>query len=393
MEKERRNKRTKSVGNGEGSLYYSEKLHCWIYQYVYNGKRKTMKQKKNETVKEFKARVTALKNSLNNGSYIENSSDTLQKILEKFIEQKNKDGITSDRTYLRDKDTLKQIEKTCKTWINKPIQKVTIEDIEESKENMRIYANSTIQKIWIFLKKGFKIAHSRRKILYNIMENETLTMPISKKDNKIITALSKKEEKKLLNVLTSTNHKYNNILLLQLYTGMRIGEVLALSKDCINFNNNTLTVYRTLTRDKYDKTILGKHTKTYDKKRGIDNGKRTFPMKNPVKNIIMEQYSNKLTNINSLLFWDYDKNFFITDGEVNSYLSRLNEKYKILDNKNETLSTHRLRHTFVTRCQEKGINLPVIQKLVGHIEGSKITNNVYTDVSLDFITQEMEKIN
>ena len=59
---ERKNKKTKSVGNGEGSLYYSETLKCWIYQYVYNNKRKTMKQKKNESVRDFKARVTKIKN-------------------------------------------------------------------------------------------------------------------------------------------------------------------------------------------------------------------------------------------------------------------------------------------------------------------------------------------
>ena len=92
------------------------------------------------------------------------------------------------------------------------------------------------------------------------------------------------------------------------------------------------------------------------------------------------------------MFWDYDKNFFITDSEVNSYLARLNDKYKILDNPNETLSTHRLRHTFITRCQENGVSLPVIQRIVGHVKGSKITNNIYTDVSLDFITKELKKI-
>ena len=56
---ERKNKKTKSVGNGEGSLYYSEKLKCWIFQYYdTNGKRQTMKQKKKESTKDFKARVT-----------------------------------------------------------------------------------------------------------------------------------------------------------------------------------------------------------------------------------------------------------------------------------------------------------------------------------------------
>ncbi len=388
----RKNKKTKSVGNGEGSLYYSETLQCWIYQYVYNGKRKTLKQRKNEQSRDFKKRVTSLKNSIDTGNYIETNKDTLLMILERYIEQKNKDGITSDRTYLRDTETLNQIKKTCNNWINKPIQKVTVENIEDSKENMRKYSNSTIDKIWISLKKGFKIAYARRKISYNIMEDETLTKPISKKAAKVVTALSKKEEKKLIKILISNKHKYNNILLLQLYTGMRIGEVLALSKDCINFKNNTITVYRTITRNIHGKAILGEHTKTFDKKTGIDNGKRTFTMKPNVKEIIQKIYSNKITNINNLLFWDYDKNFFITDGEVNSYLTRLNNKYKILDNSNETLSTHRLRHTFITRCQENGVSLPVIQKIVGHVKGSKITNNIYTDVSLDFITKELKKI-
>lgn len=389
---ERKNKKTKSVGNGEGSLYYSETLQCWIYQYVYNGKRKTLKQRKNEQSRDFKKRVTSLKNSIDTGNYIETNKDTLLMILERYIEQKNKDGITSDRTYLRDTETLNQIKKTCNNWINKPIQKVTVENIEDSKENMRKYSNSTIDKIWISLKKGFKIAYARRKISYNIMEDETLTKPISKKAAKVVTALSKKEEKKLIKILISNKHKYNNILLLQLYTGMRIGEVLALSKDCINFKNNTITVYRTITRNIHGKAILGEHTKTFDKKTGIDNGKRTFTMKPNVKEIIQKIYSNKITNINNLLFWDYNKNFFITDGEVNSYLTRLNDKYKILDNPNETLSTHRLRHTFITRCQENGVSLPVIQKIVGHVKGSKITNNIYTDVSLDFITKELKKI-
>lgn len=389
---ERKNQKTKSVGNGEGSLYYSEAQKCWIFQYVYNGKRKTLKQKKNEQSREFKKRVTNLKSSLDTGSYVENNKDTLLMILERFIEQKNKDGLTSDRTYLRDKETLNQIKKICNTWVNKPIQKVTVENIEDSKEDMRKYANSTIDKMWILLKKGFKIAYSRRKISYNIMEDETLTKPISIKAPRVVTSLSKNEENKLLKVLNSTEHKYNDILLLQLYTGMRIGEVLALSKDCIDLKNNTITVYRTITRNKYDKVILGKHTKTYDKKTGIDKGKRTFPMNPNVREIIQKLYSDKITNINNLLFWDYNKNFFITDGEVNSYLLRLNTRYKILDNESETLSTHRLRHTFVTRCQENGLSLPVIQKLVGHIEGSKITDNIYTDVSFDFISQELKKI-
>lgn len=44
---ERKNKKTKQVGNGEGSLYYSDKLQKWIYQYYdTNNKRQTLTQRK-----------------------------------------------------------------------------------------------------------------------------------------------------------------------------------------------------------------------------------------------------------------------------------------------------------------------------------------------------------
>lgn len=391
---ERRNKKTKSRGNGEGTIYFSEALSCYVAQYVEpSGKRKTLKQRKNEKVGDFKARFNKVINDINQGTYIEKSNETCLSIIKNYVEQKHDDGIILDRTYIRDLGTIRQLETTCKNWINKPIQKVSTSDIEQSKKLIREYANNTIDKIWRFINIIFKIGISRRKIVYNPMNDETLSKPISKKANKKIEALTKQEEEKLLEVLSeSPNKQYNNIILLQLYTGARIGEILALSKDCINLKDNSITIYRTITRDKKDKVILGQHTKTYCKKTGIDKGKRCFPMQPNVRKIIEEILSSKITNIHNLLFWDYSKNRMITDGMINSYLSRINQ----LDANTtitDTLSTHRLRHTFITRCQEKNMALAVIQSLVGHVQGSTITNDTYTSVSLDFIQQELEKMN
>jgi len=386
---ERKNKKVKEKGNGEGTLYFSEALNCYVAQYVDpSGKRKTLKQRKNEKNSEFKKRFNDTMASLNNGTYIMTSNESIVSIITNYINQKHLDGILSDRSYKRNLDTLSQIKKICSKYCNKPIQKVSVAEIERSKEGMRKYCNNTISKIWSILNKAFKIAYSRRIIIYNIMEDETLTKPISVKANQKIEALSKEEEKNLEKILLSNSHRYNNILLLQLYTGMRIGEVLALSKDCVNLKDNTLTVYRTITRNLSDKVILGEHTKTYNKKTCLDKGKRTFPLTPKVKKILSTELNNKITNIYNLIFWDYRKNKFITDGEINSYLDRLNEKNHIT----ERLHTHKLRHTFITRCQEAGIPLVVIQALVGHVEGSSITNNVYTSVSVDFMKQEIEKV-
>lgn len=388
--KKRTNQKTKSVGNGEMEPYWSEALQCWVWQYHdTRGKRQTLKQRKKETKKQYWARYIEIKQSLNNGTYISKSTYTIYSIAENYIKQKHLDGITSERSYKRETETLAQLKKCCNNFINIPIQKVVIFEIEKSKEAMRKYSNNVISKIWALLFKTFKIAYSRRIIAYNIMEDENLTKPISKQTPESIEALTIEEEKHLEKVLLSRNHIYNTIILVQLYTGMRIGEVLALSRDCIDLKSNTLTVYRTITRDKNDKVILGEHTKTYNKKTGVDKGKRTMPISPKVRKLLEPILSDSLTNINNLIFWDYKKNTFITDGKINSYLDRLNNKEKIT----KRLSTHRLRHTFITRCQEKGIPLIIIQSLVGHVEGSSITNEVYTSVSIDFMKQELEKIN
>ena len=379
---ERKNKKTKSVGNGEGSLYKSEKLDCWIYQYHdTNGNRKTMKQKKNESVKDFKARVTELKNKLDNGTFIQKSDKTMINILEEHIEYKHDNNITSDRAYLRDKGTLDQIKKCYKDIRNLPIQKVTVAQIKEISPNITKYSENTISKIWRFINKAFKIAISDRLITFNPMDNISIVKPKSDKINTHVEALTIDEQKKFIEVLNSTNHEYNNILLLQIQTGMRIGEVLALTKDCINIENKEITVYRTLTRDANDKVIMGKTAKT---KAGI----RTIPITQQTIELCKKILNSKIKNMENLLFYDYKKNTYISPLEINCYLKRLNTKYNIAQH----IHTHMLRHTFATRFIESGGSAKVLQKILGH-RNIETTLNTYTSVFDEFTQNEHDKYN
>lgn len=379
-----RNQKNKTKGNGEGTIYVSSKTGLLVGQYCYNGKRKSVYQKKNEKTTDFKKRFSKILTEINEGTYIEKNDETFSSILKNHIDQKYKDGTTSDRGYKRDLDTFKAIEKTCNNFINKAIQKVTLNDINLAKESIKNYSKSSIDKIWRLINKTFKIAISRRLIIFNIMDDEDLKKPISNKVQTSVEALTIDEEKKLTDILNNEekNHKYRNIILLQLYTGMRIGEVLALSRDCVDLKSNTLTVYRTLTRDLNEKVILGETTKT-----GGD-GVRTFPMTTTVRKLINEILKNKMFNIYNLLFWDFTKSSFVTPAQIDSYLTRLNKKYKISNN----ISSHVLRHTFITRCVENGMFIKAIQKIVGHKPNSSITVDVYTSVSNDFVLKELEKI-
>lgn len=235
---ERRNKKTKSVGNGEGSLFYSEKLKCWVYQYYdTQNKRQIMRQKKKESKKDFNARVTEVKNSLNNGTYINKSNESLYTILNNYIENNYKTGIIGARTYKRNNDTLKLLQKCCKSFIDKPIQNVSLNEVKKALPNLleieyidtktkkkvsKIYSQNVIDKLFMFLNKGFKIAFSERITNYNIMDNESIKKPKSKKVMAKVEALTVAEQKQLITILEKIEHKYKHIILVALYTGMRI---------------------------------------------------------------------------------------------------------------------------------------------------------------------------
>lgn len=374
-----------------GTIYKSNKTGLYIGQYMIDYKRHSVYQKKNEKIGDFKKRFNNILASINNGTYIEKTNETLYEILKNYIEQKFMDGITSQSSYLRDKETLSEVEKTCSNFVYKSIQKISIEDIEKAKTNMRKYSQSIIDKMWILLKKGFKIAYSRRKLTYNVMENETLTKPFSEKEKKKVDALDDKEFKKLNKILDDKerNHKYRNIVKMQLETGMRIGETLARSIFNIDLKNREMTIDNTLTKDKDGKVILGKHTKTYNKKTGIDAGKRIIFINDVVLEIINEQIKSGISNISGLLFWDYDNNNFISYNEINAWLRRINEKYKITK---KPLNTHTLRHTKITNMRKAGMDMKAIQYLVGHVEGSSITDDIYTTLTPEFLKQEVKKI-
>lgn len=372
---------SKKRGNGEGSISFHKASNRYMAQYTTtDGQRKTMYQRKNESLTEFKKRFTKTINDINQGTYIEKQGKTYIEILKEYVQNKYDTNKVSPRTHIRDLETVKQIESTCKDIINMPIQKITVSHIRKVLPNLTIYSNNSIDKIYRLINKTFKIAVSDRIIPFNPMENESITKPKSDIPNKEIEALTLQEHKKLLETLNKQEHKYKNIILLQLYTGMRIGEVLALSNKDIDYKNNTITISRTLTRDINDKTIMRDTTKTV-------NSKRTILIDNKVKDILKQSQKKQIANINGLIFYDNAKNTYITPTEINSYLKRLNKKENITSN----LHTHMLRHTYATRCIESGMQAKALQKILGH-KKIQTTLDTYTSVFKEFSQNELEKV-
>lgn len=377
----------------KGSIFVDGRTNRLVGQIKVNGVTKRITQRKNEENREFKQRFQDLIDSID-FNFKPEGQDTLYSLIDQFIRQKNTDGYTTARSYARNLETLKQLEKCC-DFMHKKVLGITTNDIVKAKENMRQYAQSSISKMWSMLKVGFNIAYHRHFIQYDLMNDVTLKMPISTKANRIVGALTINERQKLRSVLENEekDHPYSLIIQLQLETGMRIGEVLARSFKDINFEKGTIKIWNTLTEDENYNVVWSDHTKTYNAAAKIDKGAREIPlsasMLSKLSNLLKTNSRAKLTNIYGCIFYDYSNNTFITPKEINAWLKRINSKYKITS---QSLTTHIMRHTRITELTEQHLHPIVIHYMVGHTDKSTVTENVYTDVSLDFVKQELTKM-
>lgn len=159
--------------------------------------------------------------------------------------------------------------------------------------------------------------------------------------------------------------KYYFGLLLMLYTGVRVGELLALRLDDFDFNKNLIYIIKSRQRN----GIIG------PVKKGRN---RTIPIHEKTSELYceVEMYHN---NNKRLLKEEYqDNQLFIAndDGTYVSYngfrmhLSRLDKKIGV------TLRPHQLRHTFSTFL--RGMEIKDIQKMTGHKDMDTLVN-IYQD--------------
>lgn len=370
-------------GNGEGSIYYSEKLKRWVGQYTFNGKRKSVYGKTRTEVKDKinKALVTIADNK-----YVDRSEYTLLDIINMNIEQEFNTNKILEATYKRKIGYRKVIEKL--PIANMKIQKITPISINESLLLIIDYSNSIISKVSQMIRCAFDKA-----LILNIVTSNPysikglITVPKSNKNTKKIEALTVEEQQAFVKELKSNEDEYTDIFYIALFTGMRIGEILALKKDDIDFNNNLINVKRTLTKDKNDKVILGENTKTYA-------GTRTIP----ITSLFMDNLKNSYDKANDLIFTKNNK--LIAPPTINAHFKRICKRASIKletqedkNNKEVVISnvnTHMLRHTYATRCIESGMSAVVLSKLLGHAD-IETTLNTYTSVFNKFKEDEIQK--
>lgn len=196
-------------------------------------------------------------------------------------------------------------------------------------------------------------------------------------------------------------YRYFNTFSLALETGMRIGELLGLKWSDVDFENRTIYVNRTLVyvtckdeqNPKYGKKINEFHEPKTEK------GKRKIPMTLKAYQILkrqklwkagIEAKGKKASEEFKDLVFVTTRNAPVSQNDTDLVMKIISDRIAEEHENFKPLTLHTLRHTFATRCIERGMNPKTVQVILGH-SSVNITMNLYCHVTEDTLISEMSK--
>ena len=176
---------------------------------------------------------------------------TIPQILKRRYELDYKNGYTQEPGYYRNMASLKKIEESAIG--NKPIAKITLLDIQDFLGTLRHYSNSVIRKTYSQLRLAYGEAIIAEIVTKNLMLSSQIRCPRSAVPDKRIPALSIEEQQALVDALSKhkrwgTRNEYSKQILIELYTGMRMGEINALRPEDIDFEKGLIHIRGTISR-------------------------------------------------------------------------------------------------------------------------------------------------
>ena len=211
------------------------------------------------------------------------------------------------------------------------------------------------------------------------------------------------EEKRILSdkeieILLSTKKgcSLQNFLILGLGTGMRMGEMLGLTWDCVDFDKGLIRVRQTLTYLPNNGEAIYEFHKPKTKA-----GKRDIPMTVEVKEALLAQQRwkshvairhNPKPGMENLVFCSKTNNPIHESNvrqSIRYLVDKINRDNPELDFK--AFTPHGLRHTFATKCIAKGMKPKTLQKILGH-NSLQMTMDLYCHVEESTLKEEMALI-
>lgn len=367
--------------NGSGSIYFHEASGRWkaeISWTDYSGKtnRKSFSSKKKTDVRkkleEFKKQLL-----LNNGTM--SGGDVLFEDFAKNWMQTKQKLKLKPTSFLRKEVTLNN--QVFPLIGNIPIDRITHEDVQGMVSTLSDngLSYSTVKKAYQAVNGCLKEYRLVKRLpgMFNPCEGVVLPENTERPVSDIIYY----DEGQRKKIIEEATRQYSNnkpvyrmgwVFPLLLFTGMRLGEVLALTWQDIDFKAGTITVNKNLVvvkADKKDKT----NYKMLNQKSTKTNAGRVLSMNTPSRMALMEL--KRITgSFKYVVCTQYGKQ--IRPRNIERNFHNILKKTGLLPPDSGVCGVHTLRHTFASMLFQNGCDVKTVSELLGHAD-TKITENIY----------------
>ena len=240
-----------------------------------------------------------------------------------------------------------------------------------------------------FISLVFNYAIQNRMINYNPVQGVKLPKQIKRST----PALTIEQQKRLETAVRECERLIMFAVIIDLYTGLRKGELLGLQWNDIDFERGCINVTKQLTRhhSKYDPDhpsvldLAPPKTEASIRKVYIIDALKLELLTYKEKMIAWKEENGLQHSEDDFLFTS-SKNTAIEPRRFYQYYKELLDVAGI-----EDATFHSLRHTFATRCLESGIDIVTVSKILGHAD-SRITANTYSHLLPEYQKKEIAKI-
>ncbi len=357
----------------------------YIGRFKYLGETYTVYGK---TVKETQEKLEDLKYETKHGLYEKETNLTVDAWFKTWIEQYKELTVK--------KGTIRTYTNFYGNYIHDRLGKLKLKDVRPE-HVQKLYNDmhkqglnrNTIEIVSIVLGGMYKQAYKNELISKNPVPLATLPKETAYKERRV---LSREEQKLFLDYAASS--QYAPIFEFALSTGMRGGEIKALTWENVNFTKGVISVRHTLIKSGNEyyldtpKTgssyrdipmmenvrILLKRQKIWQQESRLRIGEHWRPVCG-LENLVFT------TNVGTPIDKEYLKN------SIDGIVKKINNEGIEF----EHITMHTFRHSFATRCIENGMNPQTLKAILGHSKLS-MTMDLYAHVLPDKKNEEMRKI-
>lgn len=246
---------------------------------------------------------------------------------------------------------------------NQLVSKITAEDIQLFLNSLALgiglekpLSSKSIKNIHGILHKSLDIAEANGYIVSNPAQRTSLPK-IIKHD---MHALSVEETKRFLFAIKGNEKEC--LYITAIFTGMRAGELIGLTWDCVNFNESCITLYRQLVRIR---DSSGKYHYCFSSLKS-NRARRIFP-----PSIVLNLLSKLKDESRSDFVFVNARNSHHTHSSLNSSLKKVLVRAGITN-----FRFHDLRHTFATISIRSEVDTLTLKENMGHYSAA-FTLDVY----------------